>query len=161
MLAAPIPTISRFPSTSSPARAANADEVEIVSVSETTAMPTAPATSRARSDMGTLGRVRGGNPWGRGPTRETPRSARSKALATRIETTTATSTAGTLGTSRWSPAMTTRPSRPTASAAAAVSPFASPVAKPAASGMSPSASTEKPNSFGSWPTRIVRASPFM
>jgi hypothetical protein len=161
MLAAPMPIISRSPLTSWPARAANAEEVEIVSVSETTAIPTAPATSRARSDRGRLGTVRGGNPWGRGPTRETPWSARLKALAARIETTTATSTAGSLGTSRWRPAMRTRPSRPIASAAATVSPLDSPLAKPVASGISPSASTEKPNSLGSWPIRIVRASPFM
>ena len=38
-----------------------------------------------------------GTPGGGGPTRETPWSARSKALAARIETTTATSTAGTFG----------------------------------------------------------------
>jgi len=82
-------------------------------------------------------------------------------LATRIETITATRTAGSLGTSRWSRMMRSRPSRPTASAAVTVSPLASPSAKPAASGMSPSALTEKPNSLGSWPTRIVRASPFM
>ena len=43
MLAAPIPIISWFPSTSSPVRAANADAVEIVSVSDTSAMPSAPA----------------------------------------------------------------------------------------------------------------------
>ena len=39
MLAAPMPIISRLPSTSWPVRAANADAVEIVSVSETRAMP--------------------------------------------------------------------------------------------------------------------------
>ena len=64
MLAAPIPIISRFPSTSWPVRAANADEVEIVSVSDTTAMPIAPATSSARSDSATLGNVNGGKPLG-------------------------------------------------------------------------------------------------
>ncbi len=50
---------------------------------------------------------------------------------------------------------------PTASAAATVSWLATPLTKPLNSGMNPSASTENPNSFGSWPTRIVRASPFM
>ena len=149
MLAAPIPIISRSPSTSWPVRAANAEEVEIVSVSDTTAMPIAPATSSARSDIATLGSVNGGKPLGSGPTRETPWSARLKALAARIETTTATRTAGILGTSRWSTKMRTRPSRPTASAAATVSPSASPLKKPTASGMNPSASTEKPNSLGS------------
>jgi hypothetical protein len=61
MLAAPIPIISRSPSTSWPVRAANADEVEIVSASDTTAMPTAPATSSHRSDSGTPGMIRGGS----------------------------------------------------------------------------------------------------
>ena len=42
-LAAPIPIISPRPLTSSSLRAANDDAVEIVSVSETTAMPSAPA----------------------------------------------------------------------------------------------------------------------
>ena len=43
--AAPIPTISPFPSISCPVRAANAEAVEIVSASDTTAMPSAPANS--------------------------------------------------------------------------------------------------------------------
>ena len=49
MLAAPMPIISPLPSTSWPVRAANADEVEIVSVSETSAIPAAPASSSGRS----------------------------------------------------------------------------------------------------------------
>ena len=36
-----------------------------------------------------------------------------------------------------------------------------PLGEAARLGMKPSASTEKPNSLGSWPTRIVRARPFM
>ena len=55
-LAAPMPIISLLPSTSSPVRAANADAVEIVSVSETSAMPSAPPISSARSDRSTSGR---------------------------------------------------------------------------------------------------------
>ena len=51
-LAAPIPIISPFPSTSWPVRAANAEAVEIVSVSETSAMPSAPAASSGRSETG-------------------------------------------------------------------------------------------------------------
>ena len=43
MLAAPMPIISWLPSTSCPVRAANADAVEIVSASATTAIPSAPA----------------------------------------------------------------------------------------------------------------------
>ena len=49
MFAAPIPIISRLPSISCPVRAANADAVEIVSVSETRAMPSAPPNSGHRS----------------------------------------------------------------------------------------------------------------
>ncbi len=45
MFAAPIPTISWFGSTSSPRRAANADDVAIVSVSDTSVMPTAAMSS--------------------------------------------------------------------------------------------------------------------
>ena len=62
ILAAPIPIISRLPSISSPERAANDDAVEIVSASDTTAMPKAPATSSPRSENGTWGMVKGGNP---------------------------------------------------------------------------------------------------
>ena len=40
-------------------------------------------------------------------------------------------------------------------------PCASPDTKACASAMRPSASTENPNSLGSWPTMIVSASPFM
>ena len=46
MLAAPMPTISWFAWTSWPVRPANADEVEIVSASETTAIPSAPASEQ-------------------------------------------------------------------------------------------------------------------
>ena len=62
-LAAPIPIISPLPSTSWPVRAANADAVEIVSVSATSAIPSAPATSSGRSDTG-FGTVSGGKPLG-------------------------------------------------------------------------------------------------
>ena len=50
MFAAPIPTISRFPSTSCPARDANADAVEIVSARETRTMPRAPPRRSGRSE---------------------------------------------------------------------------------------------------------------
>ena len=43
MFAAPTPIISRSPSTSAPVRAANADAVEIVSVNDTSAIPSAPS----------------------------------------------------------------------------------------------------------------------
>ena len=95
-LAAPTPTISRFPSTSAPARAANTLAVEMVSVSETTAMPTAPASSRGRSCAGTVGTVSGGNPCGIAPTTLTPWLVRSRSRTAAIESNTATSTPGTI-----------------------------------------------------------------
>ena len=49
MLAAPTPTISRFPSISAPVLSANTEAVEMVSVRETREMPSAPANSRPRS----------------------------------------------------------------------------------------------------------------
>ena len=52
--AAPIPIISWLPSTSCPVRAANADDVEIVSASDTSAMPERPGGERA--EVGQLGR---------------------------------------------------------------------------------------------------------
>ena len=70
--AAPIPIISPLPLTSWPVRAANADDVEIVSASATSAIPTAPAMSSGRSDVEMLGIVSGGNPCGSVPTSETP-----------------------------------------------------------------------------------------
>ena len=57
--------------------------------------------------------------------------------------------------------ITARPSTPTASAAPTVSPSRRPSTNAAVSSMRPFASVEKPNSFGSWPTRMVTASPFM
>ena len=53
------------------------------------------------------------------------------------------------------------PNSPIATAAGTASPAAMPLAKPTASSIRPSASTEKPNSFGSCPTRMVNARPFM
>ena len=99
-LAAPMPIISAFPFTSWPVRAANDDAVEIVSVRETSAIPSAPATSRGKSETG-LGHVREGNPAGSVPTSATPWSERSSAAAAPIATTTAASTPGTLGSQRW------------------------------------------------------------
>ena len=70
--AAPMPIISWLPLISCPVRAANADAVEIVSASETSAMPSAPADSGPRSDRRRCGIVSGGNPLGSTPTRLTP-----------------------------------------------------------------------------------------
>jgi len=56
-----------------PVRAAKDEAVEIVSVSATSAIPSAPAISNGRSDTDSmLGTVSGGNPLGRVPTIETP-----------------------------------------------------------------------------------------
>ena len=54
-----------------------------------------------------------------------------------------------------------RLTRPTASAAVTVLPSATPLTNPFTSSMKPSASIENPNNFGSCPTRIVTARPFM
>lgn len=56
-------------------------------------------------------------------------------------------------------AINTSATIPTARAAGMVSPASTPVMKPRASATKPSASTENPNSFGSWPTMTVRAMP--
>ena len=55
MFAAPIPTISWLPRTRSPRRAANADAVDMVSASATTAMATAPRNSGGTSAHVTAG----------------------------------------------------------------------------------------------------------
>ena len=159
--AAPIPIISFCPSISSPLRAANDDAVEMVSVSDTRAIPSAPPTSNPMSDSAMSGTVRGGNPWGSTPTTSTPWPARSKASAASTEATTATRTPGAFGSQRCRLTITTSPNTPMARAAPTVSPSASPVTKPVSSSRKPSPSTENPKSFGSWPTRIVSASPFM
>ena len=147
--AAPIPIISWFPCTRWPARAANADAVEIVSASATNTMPNAPARSRDRSENDTCGIVNGGKPLGSGPTTDTPFAVRSNTLTARIAKTTATSTAGIFGIARCRTRIRTSAPTPTASAAATVSPLMTPWTKAFSSGMKPSASTENPNSFGS------------
>ena len=99
--AAPTPTISRSPSTSAPVRAANTDAVEIVSVNDTNAIPSAPASSSHRSSSGTVGTVNGGTPSGIGPTTLTPLSSRSNRFTAAIASTTAMRTPGTRGSARW------------------------------------------------------------
>ena len=125
-LAAPIPIISWSPWTRSPARAANADAVEMVSASATNTMPNAPATRREMSDNATRGIVNGGNPLGSGPTTDTPDAVRSNRFTARIASTTATRTAGTFGRARWSTRMRTSAPAPTASDAVTVSPLVTP-----------------------------------
>ena len=159
--ATPMPIISWFPSTCWPVRAANADDVEMVSASDTRAMPKAPAASGARSESSAVGSVKGGNPWGSTPTSETPRAARSKTDEAAIARTTRTSTDGTLGRNRCRPSTTAMPVMPSTAAAGTALPSARPWTNPAASAINPSASTLNPNSFGSCPTMIVTARPFM
>jgi hypothetical protein len=161
MFAAPMPIISRLPSTRWFVRAAKADAVEIVSASDTSAIPAAPTNSGPRSLRSTFGNRGAGKPWGRVPTSETPWEARSNTCATTIDRITATSTPGTFGSHRSSRRITARAIAPTASAAPTASPLTRPFTNAPASRTSPLASVEKPNSFGSWPTRIVRARPFM
>ena len=161
MLAAPTPTISRFPSISAPVLSANTDAVEMVSVRETREMPSAPAKSRARSPSGTVGMVNGGNPDGSAPTRATPRSSRSNTATAAIARRTAARMLGKIGHRRWRTRISARQATPTASAAPTVSPSWTASANATASSIRPSASTENPNSLGSWLTRMVSARPFM
>lgn len=57
--------------------------------------------------------------------------------------------------------MRTSAKSPTARAATTASPALTPCTNATDSSTRPSASVEKPNSFGSWPTKIVNARPFM
>ena len=57
--------------------------------------------------------------------------------------------------------MPTSEATPTAAAVPLNSWSDRPVKNACASAIRPSASTEKPNSLGSWPTTMVSASPFM
>ena len=70
--AAPIPIISWFAETRWPVRAANAEDVEIVSTRATSAMPRAPGMSLTMSPTDTRGMSKGGNPCGSVPTTDTP-----------------------------------------------------------------------------------------
>ncbi len=159
--ATPMPTISWFPRTRWPARAAKADDVEIVSTSATSAMPSAPGTSLTMSPIDTCGMSNGGNPWGRVPTTETPRAVRSKMLTAAMATTTAIRTAGNFGTHRCRTTIRISDIRPMASAAATVSPLLTPCKNAFVSALKLSAFVENPKSLGSWPMRIVSARPFM
>jgi hypothetical protein len=130
-LAAPRATSSWFGSTRSPPRIAKVRESTLVSANETRAIPMAPATRTPRSWAGTPGS------W------------------------TATSTPGTLGRHRLQARITARQATPMISAVRLVSPSATPPTKARASGITPSASTEKPKSLGSWLSSTVSAMPFM
>ncbi len=78
---------------------------------------------------------------------------------TTVAPTTATSTAGIFDMTCGKISSTARVARPIASAVVFV--WSSPSKNDVTSSTNPSASVENPNSFGSWPTMIVIASPFM
>ena len=98
-----------------------------------------------------------GKPWGRMPITSTPCAGRSSTTDSTIETTTATRMPGVLGDTRLRPRMMARLRVPTASAHGFVIPRF--WTNATASATSPLASVEKPNSLGSWPTRMTTARP--
>ena len=161
-LAAPMPIISPLPSTSWPVRAANADAVEMVSASATMAMPTRAGHQQRQVGRRVGHREAAGSPDGSVPTSDTPWSPRSRAPEAAIAITTATSTPGTRGSTRGADqdqrqadqADRDRGARP---------PCRRPGPRrsraPRRSGHR--RSTENPNSLGSWPIRMVSASPLM
>src|SRR6202000_305716 len=77
-LAAPMPIISWFGSTSSPRLAPKLEEVAMVSASETSVIPSAAAMSGPTSEKLVHGTVGVGKPRGREPTVETPCCCSSK-----------------------------------------------------------------------------------
>ena len=158
-LAAPTAIISWFASTSSPRFAAKLDEVAMVSVSETSTMPTAAAASRVRSLALVHGNEGTGSPCGSVPTVFTPSAARSNTAETMVAATTPTSTAGIFFEIRGSPSSSTRVPRPTSSVVVLV--WSRPEKNALTSWTKVSASVEKPKSLGSWPTKMVMARPFM
>ena len=122
-------------------------------------MPTAASSRGPTSETLVQGIDGVGTPWGSAPVTFTPSAARSNQADTTVAPTTATSTAGIfvviLGRTR-STASTERPN--TSAVVSVASRF---VRNWRTSSTKPSASVEKPNSFGSWPTMIVMPSPFM
>ena len=127
------------------------------------AMPSAPATSKGRSDTETSGMVNGGKPCGSTPTSLTPRAARSKQRRRNDRQHHGNQDGGHLG----QPALqhqdiTARPADADRQGGRRPSRRRQrPSTNPATSAIRPSASTENPNSFGSCPITIVSASPFM
>jgi hypothetical protein len=122
----------------------------LVSANETRAIPMAPATSDPRWSAETLGISNDGRPLGSGPT--TTRSyrwARSNTPTATVAPTTATSTPGIFGHHRLQARITIRQATPMTSAARFVWPSRTPRTRALASGITPSASVEKPSSFGS------------
>ena len=160
-LAAPMPIISWLPCTSWPVRPANDDDVEIVSASETSAIARAPASERAEvRPAGPRGRSAAGSPCGSTPIRLTPRSPSSEDGADDDGQHHHDEDAGHLGQpalqARGSPRCRRARPRPRPGRRP---PARAPARKPTNSPISPSASTENPNSLGSWPTRMVSGQP--
>jgi hypothetical protein len=121
-----------------------------VSANETRAIPTAPAARAGSWSAEKLGIANDGRPLGSGPTTEMSyRRARSNRPTATVAPTTATSTPGIFGHHRLNPRITSRQATPMSSAVPFVSPSATARAKARAWGITPSASTEKPNSLGS------------
>ena len=160
MFAAPMPTISWSGSTSSPRRAAKLVAVAIVSVSETSVMPN--AAIEQRHDVARLrstGCSASGRPAAaRRPCRR-PRPPGRAAADSAVAPTTATRMAGIRVVTRGRSSRTASTDRPTSSVVVFV--WSRPSTNALTSSRKPSASVENPKSFGSWPTMIVIARPFM
>ena len=158
-LAAPMPIISWFGSTSSPRRAPKLAEVAIVSASDTSVMPMAATINGATSASFVQGNDGAGTPRGKTPTVFTPCALKSRTAETTVAPTTATRTAGTRRVTFGKTSRTASTPRPVSRAGQTVRSRL--VKKARTSWPKPSASVEKPNSFGSWPTMMIKASPFM
>ena len=130
-----------------------------MSVNDTRATPSAPASSWLMSERPTLGIDGCGNPCGSTPTTETPFG--SNTTTARMAPATATRKPGTIGVSDRSTTMVTRQPTPMASAAPTVSPSATSCTKLRLASRAVLPDAENPNSFGSWIAMIVRAMPFM
>jgi hypothetical protein len=159
MFAAPMPIISWLGSTSSPRRAAKLVAVAIVSVKDTSVMPTA-AMSRGTTLLAVVhGNVGVGIPRGRAPTVATPSPASPSNADAMVAPTTPTSTAGRRVVTRGSASRSTSTATPTKSVVVCV--WSRLEVNARISARNESACVEKPNSFGSWPMMIVIARPFM
>ena len=155
-LADPMPIISLFGLTFSPRRALNEVDSVIVSVSETSVIPTAATSSGTTSSMSVHGTAGVGSPLGRLPT---VAMSRSSTAVTTVAPTTATRTAGIARVMRGSTSSTASVASPTPRAVA--SRWSKFVTNSRTSSTNVSASVENPLSFGSWPTMMTMASPFM
>ena len=156
MLAEPIPIISLFGFTRSPRRVLNEVDSAMVSVRDTSVMPTAATSSGTTSSMSVHGTSGVGSPLGRVPT--VPIS-RSNTAVTMVAPTTATSTAGIFRVTRGSTTNTASVARPTPRAVG--SRWSKFDTNSRTSSTKVSASVEKPLSFGSCPTMMMMARPFM